>query len=112
MVKKAETPAGLSKSAAEWYATVLRQHGFKTAAQKEILAQAARALTRMEDCRVEIKKHGLVVKGHRGMVPNPACRLEAQARQQYLSACRLLHLARAASGKLAAEEPRNMRQYE
>ncbi len=88
-----EVPTGLSKAAAKWYRACCRDFRFTTASELEILAQAARSLTRIEECAAAIKRDGVVVRGSKGIVSHPCARLEQQHRAQFLLACRQLGIS-------------------
>lgn len=88
-----KVPDGLSKQAAEWYRTCCRQFVFRTAAELEVLAQAAHSLTRIEECRKAIKKNGAFIVGSKGLVSHPASRMEQQHRSQFLVATRQLGIS-------------------
>jgi hypothetical protein len=91
-------PPNLSKSAGQWYADCVRQFRFRTAGELETLHQAARALTRAEECAKVLKREGLFTDGQKGRIAHPAARLEHQSRAQFLTACRLLGITRPEAG--------------
>jgi hypothetical protein len=83
-------PAGISKSAARWYRQTAQQFGLKTSGELGVLAEAARSLTRIEQCQAQLESDGLFVGGQRGLVSHPALRAEQQNRALFLQACRQL----------------------
>lgn len=80
------TPSGLSKHAARWYADCRKQFDFRTVGELETLAQAAHALTRIEECQRALKRDGHFINGSKGLVSHPAARLEHTHRAQFLLA--------------------------
>src|SRR5690606_2640332 len=90
---KIKVPTGLSRTAAAWYRDCVRQFEFRTAGELACLAEAARSLTRIEQCQAALKKDGLLVGGARGPATHPALRAEQQHRALFLQACRQLGIS-------------------
>ena len=95
-------PEGLSDSAGQWYVACARQYRLRTAGELQTLAEAARSLTRIEQCQQAIAKDGLFTAGDRGLVAHPALREERQHRTLFLQAVRQLGLSQP-----IVEEPTN-----
>jgi hypothetical protein len=93
---KTKAPSGLSPSAARWYREVARQFDFRTAGELGCLTEAARSLTRIEQCQDQLVRDGLFVGGARGLVSHPALRAEQQSRALFLQACRQLGISQPA----------------
>ncbi len=87
-------PPGLSPPAAKWFRDCVKQFRFRTAGELGVLAEAARALTRIEACAAAVKRDGLFIPGAKGLVSHPGLRAETQARAQFLAACRQLGISR------------------
>lgn len=90
---KISIPTGLSRTAAKWYRDCVAQFEFRTAGELGCLAEAARSLTRIEQCQAALKRDGLFVGGARGLVSHPALRAEQQNRALFLQACRQLGIS-------------------
>lgn len=91
--KHPKPPADLSADSAEWWRECVEQFGLATAGELRTLTEAARSLDRIAQCSEVIQTAGLLVRGARGSVVNPACRLEQQHRQLFLQALRQLGIS-------------------
>ena len=66
-------------------AAPLSDAGLLAAVDTFALEAAARALVRWQEAEAVVDRDGLMVKGSRSMIPNPALRVARNARAEYLS---------------------------
>jgi hypothetical protein len=93
MTKKTAMIPGLSKTAGAWYRRCTVEFRLKTSGELGTLLEAARSLSRIEECQKAIKRDGLFVAGDRGIVAHPAAREERQHRALFLQAVRQLGIS-------------------
>jgi hypothetical protein len=86
----ARPPRDLGKSGREFWRDVQSSYSITDPAGLSLLEVACRALDRMAEARAVIERDGLVIaKTGRA---NPACKIEQDSANRYLSAHRALHL--------------------
>jgi P27 family predicted phage terminase small subunit len=87
---------------AEWRRVtgILDRMGILSVLDRASLADYCTVVERLQEASTAITKEGLLVKGERGMVKNPACQLERQYRQALLSYCSLFGLAPSPRGRM------------
>ncbi len=86
-------PAHLSKAGAAFFVEMSTEYQLDGAGLK-VLCRAAECLDRLKEAQSSIKSHGAVVSFKGKLSTNPACRLEKEARDGFLSAMRVLSLGR------------------
>jgi len=92
-VKRPPTPKTLGSAGRTWFRRTCQEFEFTTAAELQLLTQAAACLDRLQECRASIKEHGLLVKaGSGGWKPNPSVSAEIQYRTLFARLCRELRL--------------------
>lgn len=86
-------PAGLSPTAAAWWAELQRDYPLTDSAGQLLLEQAMRAFDRTEQARAMIDRDGGIIEDRFGQkVPHPAVKLERDSRHQLLQCLRALNL--------------------
>jgi len=90
-----EAPHDLSDESAAWYLRACEEFSFKTSGELCVLAEAARSMDRITECRQAIKKDGLFPDNK----IHPAARLEQQHRSLVLQACRQLGISQPVEGE-------------
>lgn len=91
--KTRRPPAHLSREAKSWFRAIAEEMRFDNAAEWQLLADAAGCLERIDQSRVEIQKHGLLVPtGQGSWKPNPAVNIERDNRILFARLCRELRL--------------------
>ncbi len=88
-----EPPKHLKKDGKALFKLIYTEYSIDDAAGQALLVVACECLDRMRQAQAEIKTHGVQVLDRYGSLKqNPACSLEKDSRNGFLSAMRALNL--------------------
>lgn len=84
-------PRGLHKTAREFWTRAVTNFRFNDE-ERAVLESACRLLTRAEEAAAQIAREGATIAARHGPMMNPAVRVEASARNAFLTHIRALRL--------------------
>ena len=93
MEKPRKPPAHLGRQAKAWYTRTTEDFDFESAAEWQLLEEAAGCLDRIRQAREAIDRDGLTTStGSGGVKPHPAVQMERDYRTLFARLCRELRL--------------------
>jgi len=93
MSQTRKPPAYLKRDGRAWFKAIAQEYVLTSAAEWELLGQAAAILDRLRECAAQIAKDGLTVAtAAGGLKPHPCANLERDCKTLFARLCRELRL--------------------